>query len=83
MQVHFSPRSPLFSLVAKNNDELVHLSLSFLFCFCALKEDDDELVLVIVLLFCFFAPKEDDDQLALVIIFFCFVSMHTKKMMMS
>ncbi len=52
MQVLFSPRSPFFSLVTKNDDEPWHSSSVFLFCFCAMRKDDDKLMLVIVF-FCF------------------------------
>jgi hypothetical protein len=36
----------------------------------------------IVILFCFCAPKEDEHERWLIVLFFCFVSMHLKKMMM-
>jgi hypothetical protein len=52
MQIHFSRRFSFFSLVTENDNEPRRLSLSFLFCFFAVREHDDELVPVVVF-FCF------------------------------
>ncbi len=73
----------LFSLAAKNNDEPKHSSLSFLFCFCALREDDDKLVFVIVYFLLFLCTQRRSRPVGAHHHFFCFDSMHTKKTMMS
>ncbi len=56
MQVHFSPRSPFFSLAAENKDEHWRSSLSFLFYFCALREMMTSQCFL--LFFCFFLQLE-------------------------